>query len=215
MFNRVSAFRVIAAASIFSLLAQVPSQGGPNTSGPRSGSSFRSQGELEALSKPGGADFNLTDDTGHKFNLAAARGKVILLFFGYTSCAEACPATMAKLARVYKNLGAAGADVLTLFISVDPDRDTAQALHSYLKYFKINSLGLTGTKEELDKVVKQYGARYEIEKSDSAMGYHINHSTFLYLIDQHGSLSHRFQHLDGPELIQATVQNLTRGNTAN
>jgi protein SCO1/2 len=155
-----------------------------------------------------GGDFALTDQNGSRFLLREQRGKVVLLFFGYTTCPDACPAMLAKLASVYKALGQKKSRVLTVFVSVDPARDTPEALKKYLAYFPINAAGLTGTKEEIDAVVKQYGAYYEIEKSDSALGYHINHSTTLYVIDQSGEVKLRFKHTDRPDLMAAAVQQL-------
>jgi protein SCO1/2 len=98
-------------------------------------------------------------------------------------------------------LGKDGGQVVTLFVSVDPQRDTAQVLRQYLAYFHMTSIGLTGSKEEIDEVVKQYGAKYEIEQSDSAAGYHINHSTELYLLDQKGKLAKTFGYNDGAQTI--------------
>jgi len=137
-------------------------------------------------------NFALTDQDGKPFQLSQLRGKAVLLFFGYTSCPDACPTTLAKLTRVYKLLGRDAENVVTIFVSVDPERDTPSVLKKYLEYFRLNSRGLTGTKDEIDVVVKQYGARYEFEKSDSAAGYHVNHSTDLYLLNQKGELAHRF-----------------------
>ena len=155
-------------------------------------------------------DFALTDQDGHSFHLSQLRGKVLLLFFGYTHCPDACPTTMSKLSRVYKLLGGDAGQVVTLFVSVDPDRDTTTVLKSYLAYFHMNSIGLTGTKEQIDMVVKQYGAKYEIEQSDSAAGYHINHSTDLYLIDKKGELSKRFSYSDGTQMIVDGVRQVIR-----
>lgn len=155
-----------------------------------------------------GGDFALTDQTGSRFQLREQRGKVVLLFFGYTTCPDACPTMLAKLAKVYQSLGEKRGQVLTVFVSLDPARDTPDALKKYLAYFPINAVGLTGTKAEIDAVVKQYGAFYEIEKSDSALGYHINHSTSLYVIDKSGGVSSQFKHTDRPDLIAAAVRQL-------
>ena len=155
-----------------------------------------------------GGDFSLTDQNGNRFQLSGQRGKIVLLFFGYTSCADACPTMMAKLKSVSKTLGADWKHVLPVFVSVDPARDTPQALKKYLEYFSISAVGLTGKKEEIDRVVGQYGASYEIEKSDSAMGYHINHSTYVYLIDQSGEVKSRFKHTDRPGAIASAVKQL-------
>ena len=155
-----------------------------------------------------GANFTLTDQDGRPFQLSSLRGRVVLLFFGYTSCPDACPTTLSKLSKVYKLLGPDRERVVTLFVSVDPGRDTPRVLKDYLKYFRVNAVGLTGTKEEIDRVVSLYGARYEIEKSDSATGYHINHSTDLYLIDQKGAVAQRFKYEGGTKEIADAVRRL-------
>jgi len=155
-----------------------------------------------------GNDFALTDQNDKPFHLSQLRGKVVFLFFGYTHCPDACPTTMAKLSQVYKLLGRNSDQVMTVFVSVDPGRDTTSVLKSYLAYFHMNSVGLTGTKKEIDAVVKQYGAKYEIEQSDSAAGYHINHSTDLYLLDQKGELARTFSYSDGTQVIVDGVRRL-------
>lgn len=155
-------------------------------------------------------EFALTDQNDKAFHLSQLRGKVVFLFFGYTHCPDACPTTMAKLSQVYKLLGQNADQAMTVFVSVDPGRDTTSVLKSYLAYFHMNSIGLTGTKAEIDSVVKQYGARYEIEQSDSAAGYHINHSTDLYLLDQKGELAKTFSYSDGTQVIVEGVRSLIR-----
>ena len=155
-------------------------------------------------------DFALTDQDGKAFHLSQLRGKAVLLFFGYTHCPDACPTTMAKLSRVYKALGGDADRVVTLFVSVDPDRDTTSVLKSYLAYFHMNAIGLTGTKTEIDAVVKRYGARYEIQQSDSAAGYHINHSTDLYLLNKKGELARTFAYGAGTQEIADGVNQVIR-----
>lgn len=172
--------------------------------------SGKAENELTIKGDGIGGDFALTDHNGNRFQLSGQRGKIVLLFFGYTSCADACPTVMVKLKSVYKTLGADWKQTLPVFVSVDPGRDTPAALKKYLEYFAIGAVGLTGKKEEIDKVVEQYGASYEIEKSDSAMGYHINHSTYLYLIDQSGEVKSRFKHTDRPDVIASAVKQLIK-----
>ena len=155
-----------------------------------------------------GGDFSLTDQNGAKFRLSDQRGKVVLLFFGYTSCTEACPIILGRVNSVFNQLGPDRDKVLAVFISVDPQRDTPQVLHDYVGYFSAHAVGLTGKKEEIDAVVKQYGARYEIEKSDSALGYHVNHTTDIYVIDQRGALQSRFKHTDQAALMAEGVKRL-------
>jgi protein SCO1 len=155
-----------------------------------------------------GGDFTLTDHNGEKFRLADQRGKVILLFFGYTSCTEACPVILSRVNSVFKQLGPERGKAMAVFISVDPQRDTPQVLREYVKYFSVHTVALTGKKEEIDAVVKQYGAKYEIEKSDSALGYHVSHTTDIYLIDQRGHLRSRFKHTDRAALMVEGVKRL-------
>jgi len=139
-------------------------------------------------------DFTLHDQDGGIFHLKDHRGQIILLFFGYTSCPDVCPTTLSKLARVYTLLGASMRQkLLTIFITVDPKRDTAEKLKEYLQYFNINAMGLTGTKQEIDTVVDRYKATYEkVETSSSALGYMFDHTDYLYLIDTHGATVHLF-----------------------
>ncbi|MEZ5420360.1 MAG: SCO family protein [Vicinamibacterales bacterium] len=109
-----------------------------------------------------GGDFQLTDHDSRPFTLTALRGKVVLIFFGYSSCPDACPTTLSKLSSVARRLGDDRARLQALYISVDPDRDTPAVLKADLENFSIGALGLTGTKEAIDAVVAQYAAAYEI-----------------------------------------------------
>ncbi len=136
---------------------------------------------------PVGGDFTLTDDTGHPFELASLHGKAVLIFFGYTSCPDACPTTLSKLSVVYRRLGADAKRVKTLYVTLDPGRDTPEALRADLANFKVDALGLTGAKADIDKVVKQYGAAYEIVPTpDSYAKYTVSHTTTLYALDTSG-----------------------------
>lgn len=134
-----------------------------------------------------GGDFVLTDHNGQRFELSSLRGKAVLIFFGYTSCPDVCPTTLSKLSAVYKDLGKDAPRVKTLYITVDPDRDTPAVLKADLGYFDIDALGLTGTKPEIDKVVGLYGASYEIIPTpQSVEKYTVAHSTTLYALDTAG-----------------------------
>ena len=142
-------------------------------------------------------DFILHDQDGKVFHLKDHRGQIVLLFFGYTACPDECPTTLSKLARVYALLGQAKRQkILTVFVTIDPQRDSPQKLKDYMKYFNINALGLTGSKEEIDAVVDRYKATYEkVETSSSAIGYQYDHTDYLYLIDKNGKTSYLF-HLE-------------------
>lgn len=134
-----------------------------------------------------GGDFALTDYNNQRFELSSLRGRAVLVFFGYTSCPDVCPTTLSKLSAVYKSLGRDARRVKTLYITVDPDRDTPAVLKADLGYFELDALGLTGTKPEIDKVVALYGASYEIIPTpQSVEKYTVAHSTTLYALDSAG-----------------------------
>ena len=172
---------------------------------------FPSLGSAQSGSDPvAGGDFSLTDHNGKRFRLSDQRGKVILLFFGYTSCTEACPVILGRINSVFKQLGPERDKALAVFVSVDPQRDTIPVLRDYVRYFSAHTVALTGSRDEIDAVVRQYGARYEIEKSASALGYHVNHTTDIYLIDRHGALNGRFKHTDNAAMIAGRVKSLLR-----
>lgn len=159
--------------------------------------------ELPVLSV--GGDFALTDHDNQPFELSSQRGKAVLVFFGYASCPDACPTTLSKLSAVYRKLGSDAARVKTLYISVDPDRDTPQILKQDLGHFRIDALGLTGTKAEIDKVVEQYGASYEVVPlPESEALYTVTHSTTLYALDAAGRTRILFPY-------EASVDEITAG----
>lgn len=147
-----------------------------------------------------GRDFTLMDQNSQEFHLKDYRGQSILLFFGYLSCPDVCPTTLAKLARVYKLLGNESEKILTVFVTVDPQRDTSVKLKEYLEYFKVRSIGLTGSQDQVDQVVKSYGASYE--KVDiPGKDYLMNHSDYIYLIDNEGRVAHLFRTEDDAKSI--------------
>src|SRR5580692_12849322 len=136
---------------------------------------------------PVGGDFTLTDDNAQHFQLLSLRGKAVLIFFGYTSCPDACPTTLSKLSSVYRKLGEDAKRVKTLYISVDPERDTPAVLKADLASFQLDALGLTGSKADIDKAVNLYKAEYEIVPTpNSVEKYTVAHSTTLYALDTAG-----------------------------
>lgn len=153
----------------------------------------------------GGGDFSLVDHDGRPFSLTSQRGRVVLIFFGYTFCPDACPTTLSKLASVYRRLGSDAKQVKTLYISVDPERDTPAVLKEDLGNFSIDAIGLTGSKDAIDTVVRQYGAAYEIVQTpDSAAKYTVSHTTTLYALDTEGRLRLKFRY-------EATVDEIVTG----
>ena len=153
-----------------------------------------------------GGDFALVDQHGARFELQSLRGQAAMLFFGYTYCPDICPVTLSKMGRVYQLLEEHQQELTTLFVTVDPQRDTQEKLAEYLDYFAIDAIGLRGNKEEIDQVVRQYGAHYSLGEEQEA--YLVDHSTYTYLIDPQGKVRFLFRRSDGPELMAAVVDQL-------
>lgn len=130
----------------------------------------------------------LTNQQGQPFQLSAQQGKVVLLFFGYTSCPDVCPTTLAEMARVMRDLGEKAGGVQVAFVSVDPS-DTPQKLAQYVKLFNTNFAGLTGSDIELQRAMKSFQVKAERRVTPgSGVGYSIDHSAFTYVIDKQGRL---------------------------
>lgn len=148
-------------------------------------------------------DWTLYNVTGHlpdlKFTLQGAgnrtvterdlQGKTVLLFFGYASCPDICPTTMAQLSEVLQKLGDDARDVRVVFISVDPHRDTPDVLQAYVDAFNNQAIGLTGNEAQVADLARHYRIAYQIEKpkpGDSAETYNVTHSRGVFVFDNRG-----------------------------
>jgi protein SCO1 len=131
-----------------------------------------------------GGPFTLPDMSNHSRTLSDFRGKVVLLSFGYTHCPDVCPTTLAKFAQVRRLLGADGARLQVLFVTVDPQRDSAELLRHYLASFDPDFIGLRGTREQTDAVAKSFGARFET--TDRQGEIEVDHTASTYVIDANG-----------------------------
>lgn len=138
---------------------------------------------------PPAPEIVLTRDNGSSFRLGAMRGKVVLLFFGYTSCPDICPATLGQLNQALGKLGEEKASQMqVVFVTVDPGRDTPERVQGYVNHFNQGFIGLSGTEPELEKVWKDYGVFREIVEGTSAAGYLINHTARVTMIDRDGNM---------------------------
>jgi protein SCO1/2 len=138
---------------------------------------------------PVAMDFQLQEADGTTFHLAAEQGKVVLLYFGYTNCPDFCPATLAKYQNIYKRLGGAVTNVDFVFVSVDPLRDSPQVVADYVHHANAAFIGLSGSEDELRPIWVGYFVGQQIEQlQDSALGYSVDHSTRVYVIDKKGNL---------------------------
>jgi protein SCO1/2 len=161
----------------------------------------------DATLPPIGGPFSLTRADGVRVTDATYYGRILLVYFGYTFCPDACPTTLGVIAEALDRLGPKADAVQPLFISVDPARDTPVVLASYVANFSPRIAGLTGTPEQIAAVAKEYGvyyARHDI--SDVPGGYVLDHSSIVYVMDRQG----RFVESFDPE---TTPDEMTRALT--
>lgn len=131
-------------------------------------------------------DFALTDHTGKTRTLADFRGKVVVLFFGFTQCPDVCPTTLADMAQVKKKLGKQGDDLQVLLVSLDPQRDTPAVLAQYVPEFDPTFLGLTGTPEAIAQTAKNFKVFYQLVSGKTATSYTLDHTAATYVFDREG-----------------------------
>lgn len=131
-------------------------------------------------------EFALQASSGGELALASYRGKVVLLGFGFTSCPEVCPTTLAVLAQARKRLGAQGGQVQVVYVTVDPERDDPNRMRGYLAGFDPAFVGATGNPEQLKAVRAKYGVT--ADRKNIGNSYSVAHSSSVYLIDKKGLL---------------------------
>jgi protein SCO1/2 len=132
-------------------------------------------------------DFTLTDQSGQPFRLSDQQGKVVLLFFGYTSCPDVCPTTLGTWRKVHEGLGDDAERVKFVFVTVDPERDTPERLGMHVQAFNPDFVGLTGSPEELAAIYDFFGVIHEKDTSSgSALGYLVSHTATTFILDPEG-----------------------------
>jgi protein SCO1/2 len=134
-----------------------------------------------------GKSLALTDHNGVRRALTDFRGKVVVIFFGFTQCPEACPTTMIELARVARDLGPDAARMQVLFVTVDPERDTPEVLRQYVPAFQSTFLGLYGTADETARTAKEFKVYYQKQRLPGG-GYTMDHSAGTFVFDPQGRL---------------------------
>ena len=165
--------------------------------------SFR--GTTYAEPYPVAPEIELTRATGTGFRLSEMRGKVVVLFFGYTSCPDVCPTTLAELKQALEKLGNQADQVQVLFVTVDPLRDTPERVQEYVNHFNPDFIGLSGSESELAKVWNDYGVFRQVVQNTSAAGNDVDHTARVTLIDRQGNLRVSFPS-DTP--VEAIVHDL-------
>jgi protein SCO1/2 len=136
-----------------------------------------------------GRNLELTDHNGRRVGLESFRGKLVVLFFGYTHCPDVCPTTLSDMAQALTLMGPeAGGKVQVLFVSVDPERDTPEILKAYVPYFHKDFLGLRGAPEEVAKAANEFRVMYRKHVEPGATSYLVDHSAGSYVLDAQGRL---------------------------
>ncbi len=132
-------------------------------------------------------DFTLTGANGD-VSLSDFRGKLVLVYFGYTFCPDICPATLANVGQALNQIGGKADEVQLIMVSLDPERDTPEKLAEYVGHFHPSFIGITGTHEEIDTVASLYGIFYQVNQGSDATKYLIDHTATLLVIDREGYL---------------------------
>ncbi len=157
-------------------------------------------------------DFELARTDGSAFRLSELRGKVVVVYFGYTSCPDVCPATLYDLRRALEQLGDQAQDVEVVFITIDPAVDTPEKIEQYLGYFNPTFIGLTGTPEQLRTAQDIFGVRVlRADEGQTIPGYAITHTTSMFVIDREGYLKLRMHHQTDVELLARDLRYVIRG----
>lgn len=160
-----------------------------------------------------GANFGkalaLNDHTGKARTLADFRGKVVVIFFGFTQCPDVCPTTLAEMAKVVKALGVDGGKVQVLFVSVDPERDTRELLRQYVTAFDPTFLGMVGDAEATARAAKEFKI-YVQKQPAKGGGYSVDHSAGTFILDQQGQLRLFAQYGAGAQALLGDIRTLLK-----
>lgn len=146
-------------------------------------------------------NFALTDHQGKARTLADFKGKVVVMFFGYTQCPDVCPTTMAEMASVMKQLGSDAERVQVLFVTLDPERDTQELLAAYVPNFDARFLGLRGDLAATEKVAKEFKVFYQKVPGKTADSYTMDHTAGSYVFDREGRIRVFLRNGQGTEPI--------------
>lgn len=154
--------------------------------------------------------FELTDPEGQVRKLSDFRGKVVVVFFGYTQCPDVCPTTMGELRTIKEELGERGKDLVAVFISVDPERDTAEILRDYQKAFGADFHALRGSAEQIRQVAREFKVIYQRVEGESAH-YTVDHTAASFLFDRQGRVRVYSRYGTAPAALKADLETLLRG----
>ncbi|MES0490962.1 MAG: SCO family protein [Leptospirales bacterium] len=150
---------------------------------------------------PIGGDFTLVDQNNEPFTLSSLKGNIVLLFFGYTHCPDACPMTMGLLGKAYDELGDDAKSIKTVFITVDPERDNIENMQGYIEGFSetfpgFKPIGLIGTDDQIDEVIKLFAGMRMKRTGVSKSGYTMDHNTSVFVMDSKQQVRYLYKPAD-------------------
>ena len=153
-------------------------------------------------------DFNLPDADGTRRTLADFKGKVVVVFFGFTQCPDVCPTTLLELAAVKKSLGADGARVQGIFVTVDPERDTPALLKAYVNNFGADFVALRGTAEETLATAKHFKVFFAKSPGGTEANYSVDHTAASYVFDTQGRIRLFTRYGTGADALAQDIKRL-------
>ena len=156
-----------------------------------------------------GGNFTLMSKDG-SVSLDDFQGKVVVMYFGFLTCPEVCPQSMTVISSALARLNAEQLEQSqAILVSVDPNRDTPEKLAEYTRFYHSTLIGLTGTKDDIDRVTRQYGAYYDFSEIESVTeDYGVEHSSRYYVIDKQGGLVAAMRHSTTPNELYAQILEL-------
>jgi protein SCO1/2 len=160
-----------------------------------------------------GNDFRLIDHNGKPRTLADFRGKVVVMFFGYTQCPDVCPTTLSDMRQVMEKLGEDSARMQVLFVTVDPKRDTQELLSKYVPGFNPAFLGLYGDDAAIDKVAREFKIVHQIQEGKTPESYTVAHTAASLVFDPQGRLRLFINYGMDVDKLAADIKLLMKGTT--
>ena len=160
-----------------------------------------------------GGPFTLIDQHNRPFSLSNAKGKFVILYFGYTYCPDICPLGLSNITKALDLMGRDRDQFQAIFITVDPERDTVSTLHTYASNFKQPFVMLTGTQESINDVKKHYHVYAEKSKNQGTTEYVVDHSSYIYILDQNGCFAQNIPHDTAPEEMMRLMARLIVNTT--
>ena len=199
--------RVLGAAAM--LLAAVGC-GERGASGAASGGPKASFKSIDITGAEYARKLELPDAIGKTRNLSEFKGKVVVVFFGYTQCPDVCPTTMAELSQVRRALGPDAERLQGVFVTVDPERDTATVLKAYVDNFNAGFVGLRGSPEQTQAVAREFKVFFGKVPGKTETSYTVDHTAGAYIFDTQGRIRLFSRYGAGPKALEDDIRALLR-----